>query len=166
MGMESYYFSIDIQTIASIENILDFFSRHYTVKPYSPIKKRKRETGSTNNRYSIEHKLIVQLQKHASGVIISFEVCFSNYENNIVFLFEFLHLLNIFGSIKLFLSNHEYCYEKLCFDEFKMLLKDSHSVKLDIFLKKYGSIKRDSLPEEFYRRLIIRSLLNMDKHND
>lgn len=41
MGMESYFFSLNMETILQPANILDFFQRRYKVRSYDTIRRKK-----------------------------------------------------------------------------------------------------------------------------
>lgn len=158
MGMESYYYALKMNTNLSCMDLVDLLRRHYRVRPYTTVS-RKERTIINQERFSLANRAIIGFQQLSGTVQITFEVCFTNYVSNIVYLFEVALLLMNFGSLELVLFEEAYPLSPSDFDLFCNKLRYSHKAKYNMFVKKYGeNIKFCCLPNDFYRKRLFRSL--------
>lgn len=158
MGMESYYYTLKMNTNLSCMDLVDLLRRHYRVRPYTTVSRKERAIIN-QERFSLANRAIIGLQQLSGTVQITFEVCFTNYTSNIVYLFEVALLLMNFGSLELVLSEATYPLFPSDFDLFCNKLRCSHKLKYDIFIREYGEdMKFCCLPNDFYKKRLFRSL--------
>ena len=86
MGMESYFFSLNMETMLQPDNILNFFQRHYRVRAYDTIHFKKQRL-TENGRFSLDNRVVVQMFSTPNGILFTFESCFSNYQNNMIYIY-------------------------------------------------------------------------------
>ena len=60
MGLESYFFSLNMETILQPANILDFFQRRYKVRSYDTIR-RKKQLLTENERFSLDNRVVIEM---------------------------------------------------------------------------------------------------------
>lgn len=151
MGMESYYFTISFDG-STPEKIKDFFQRNYIVKPYSmPTGKLFRHRIIDENRFVIDNKAVIGINSVKDRINVTFELCFSNYSNNVAYAFGVAKKLCLLGSSSyLVLPHSQYSFDLLDISEFKRVLEQSHKEKLRLFNQTYGEVKTDILPQDFY----------------
>lgn len=160
MGMESYFFSLTMDTVCTKENLFDWFAAHYPVRSYCVIRRDRRKPDA-HRPFSVANKAALEFMPSAEGIVIRFEVCFSNYMNNMMFLYEMLCGLERFGKITLALGSQSRRFDGLGFEEFARLMRDSHAAKLKQFTRQYGEdLRQDFLPNgDFYRAMARKSFL-------
>lgn len=156
MGMASYFFSLNVETILQPTNILDFFRQHYKVRSYDTIR-RKKQLLTENERFSLDNRVVIEMSKAQNGIVLTFEVCFSNYQNNMMYVFEIAGALTRFGSVELVLPDQTTFPLPIDFGEFYRTLNHSHEAKYKLFTEKYGNgMRKNYLPNAFYKRRIRR----------
>ena len=154
--MESYFFSLNMKTILQPDNILDFFRRHYRVRAYDTIHRKKRLL-TENDRFSLDNRVVIQMFSAPNGIRFTFESCFGNYENNMIYIFEVVNALANFGMVELILPDRSAFILPINFNEFYRVLNHSHEEKYKLFLTKYGNnMHRICLPNEFYKKLLFK----------
>lgn len=156
MGMESYFFSLNMETILQPANILDFFQRRYKVRSYDTIR-RKKQLLTENERFSLGNRVVIEMTSVQKRILLTFEVCFSSYQNNMMYVFEIASALTRFGMVELVLPDQNIPLLSIDFGEFYRVLNHSHEAKYKLFTDKYGNgMHKNYLPNEFYKRLIFK----------
>ena len=75
MGMESYFFSLNMETILQPANILDFFQRRYKVRSYDTIR-RKKQLLTENERFSLDNRVVIEMTRVQKRILLTFGDCF------------------------------------------------------------------------------------------
>ena len=152
MGMESYYLTLEIKNLSTKDGIRQSFEQKYNVGKYlMPSEKLFREHIVDDSRFVIDNKAVVSITSLQDITKVTFELCFSNYECNLTYIFDVSKWISSFGdATKLIVLNSEYNLNTLDFDEFKNIILQSFSEKASHFNKQYGEIKADILPQNFY----------------
>lgn len=152
MGMESYFFTILLHGPLAETDIRTFFEQFCEVKPYLlPTGKLFKRHVIDEERFVIDNRAVVRIFTSEEGVNVNFELCFSNYATNIVYIFNISKKVCSLGdAADLILLNHSFDFNSVGLDRFKQLLQESHSDKLCLFTNKYGNVNINILPHEFY----------------
>lgn len=153
MGMESYFVTIEIVNCSLTEQQLkDYLRQNYKVTSYlMPTGNLFKRYVRNESRFVIDKKATVTTSTTSKGLSISFQLCFSNYNQNVTYIFDVCKSLCLLESgCVLVLMNNQYDFNALNIDEFRALLLQSHKDKRDTFVKKYGEINCDILPQYFY----------------
>ena len=152
MGIESYFFTIILHGQLSETEVKSFFQGGCEVKPYSmSAGKLFKRRIIEKERFVIDNKAIVRIYTSAEGINVNFELCFSNYASNVVYIFDIAKKLCLLGdSARLILPNCNLDFSLVDLDNFKQILQKSYKDKRLSFRNKYGNINVDILPHEFY----------------
>lgn len=152
MGIESYFFTILLHGPLEETEARSFFEQFCDIKPYLlPTGKLFKRYTIDEKRFAIDNRAVVRISTLEEGVNVDFELSFSNYAPNVIYIFDISKRLCSLGdSIDLILLNHNFDFSSMSLDEFKQLLQESHSDKLRYFTNRYGNIDVNILPHEFY----------------
>ena len=156
MGMQSYFFTLWVSRTLTDKGIKEFFQQNYKVSPYLwRSEKLLKRYNIDAKRFVIDKKAVVKINTLRNETSITFELCFCNYNENVEYMYNVLKKLNIFlgKGTQLILINIKYDFNLLDLEKFRKILKESHKDKLNIFQNKYGNIKEDILPQNFYSQL-------------
>lgn len=154
MGMESYYIKLNIKGLKNSYDIKQLFKQKYKVSKYkmSSGKLFKRKILD-DNRFVIDNKAIVTITTMQNTADITFELCFSNYENNLLYIYNVAEWISSIGeTVQLNVLNAEYDFKCLNYEEFKTIVSESFFNKHRQFKIRYGEINKDILPQDFYNR--------------
>lgn len=151
MGMESCFLTISFVDNNIDESIIkSYFIRRYNVKPLSrPSGKLIRRRIIEKDRFVLENRFIVDFYKKNNKLHTSFEMCLSNFDRNIIILYNIVKEMSKKYKMYVILYN-EYDVDKLNVEEFKKIFLEMHGEKLSLFKKRYGNLEVDLLPEDFY----------------
>lgn len=157
MGIESFFFNIIIEENIKEELFLEYIRDNFDTKPfyltqtYLFFKKKK---ILDNNKLVINNTLVLDSTNNNSCLNVTIEGCFANYENNIIksfYIYKSLKdkykkvILKYFNITKdIEITDHS-------LDIFTKWLKSTHEDKYNHFICKYGDIKFEVLPNDFYR---------------
>ena len=153
MGMESYFIKLDVENINVDGGILRAFKQKYNVdKCKIPSGKLFVKYINDDNRFVIDNKAVVSVDMECKNAInIIFELSFCNYENNLLYIYNVIKWISLLcAQTRLQVFNVKYRFDALDFDEFRTIIRDSYSNKYHQFCARYGVIKEDILPYNFY----------------
>lgn len=152
MGMESYYITLDVRDLKFSDSIRECFKQRYSVSEYKmPSGKLFKKTIVDDSRFVIDGKVVVTITKMQNKTKITFELCFSNYEENLSYIYNVAQWVSSLGvETKLIVLNSEFNFSDLDCEKFKKIVSKSFSGKIQQFSTHYGKIKADILPYDFY----------------
>lgn len=164
MGMESYYITLDVEDLKFSDSIRECFKQRYRVSEYKmPSGKLFKKSIVDDSRFVIDGKAVVTITKMQNKTEITFELCFSNYENNLSYIYNVAQWISSLGiETKLIVLNSEFDFSALDCEKFKKIVSESFSGKIQQFSAHYGKINADILPHDFYN-LIRRTGINRKK---
>ena len=165
MGMESYYITLDVENLKSSNSIRECFKQRYSVSEYKmPSRKLFKKPTVDDSRFVIDDKAVVTIIKMHNKAEITFELCFSNYEDNLSYIYNVAQWISSFGTeTKHIVLNSEFNFSGLDCEKFKRIVSESFSVKIQQFSARYGKINADILPNDFYSSWIRRTGINRKK---
>ena len=103
------------------------------------------------------NRVVIEMTSVQKRILLTFEVCFSSYQNNMMYVFEIASALTRFGMVELVLPDQNIPLLSIDFGEFYRVLNHSHEAKYKLFTDKYGNgMHKNYLPNEFYKRLIFK----------
>lgn len=152
MGMQSYYITLDVRDLKFSDSIKECFKQMYSVSDYKMLSGElfKKPTVD-DSRFVIDGKVVVTIEKIQNKTKITFELCFSNYENNLVYIYNVVQWVSSFGvETKLIVLNSEYNLSGLNCEKFKKIVSKAFSGKIQQFNTRYGKIEANILPYDFY----------------
>lgn len=152
MGIESYYIKLTGKAIKSSADIMQVFKQKYSVSEYKILSGRLfRRHIIDDSRFIIDKKAVVTLNTSQNITEITFELCFSNYDNNLFYIFGVAQWISsLFYTIKLKVQSVEYDFRNMTYEEFKTIISESFSDKFYRFKEHYGVVNKDILPNDFY----------------
>ena len=154
MGMESYYIMLDVEDlkISDSNSIREYFKQRYSVSEYKmPSGTLFRKAIVDDSRFVIDGKAVVTITKMLNKTEFTFELCFSNYEDNLSYIYNVAQWISSLGiETKLKVLNSEFNFRALDCESFKKIVSESFSRKFQQFTAQYGKIKADILPHDFY----------------
>lgn len=152
MGMESYFIKLNVQNLKSSVDIKQAFAREYNVSKYRrPSGKLFRRHIVDDSRFVIDNKAVVTVAMLQDAADITFELCFSNYECNLSYIYNVAKWVSLLGeTTQLKVLNSEYNFNNLEFEKFNAIISESYFNKFHQFRKHYGKIDKDILPHDFY----------------
>lgn len=161
MGMEGYFFAVAVNSSLTASEIKDFIEHQFEVHPYlMPSGKLFKRHIVDESRFTIDNKAVAGIATLENVAKITFELCFSNYDRNVTYIFNVSKKISSLGSVSsLIVLNSQYDFNVMEFEEFRRVLKQSHKDKLNNFNEKYGKLNIDILPQDFYncvRRLKVK----------
>lgn len=163
MGMESYYIKLDVEDLKFSDSIKECFKQRYSVSEYKMSSgKLFKKSIVDDRRFVIDGKAIVTITKMQNTTEITFELCFSNYEDNLLYIYNVAQWISSLGrETKLIVLNSEFIFNALDYEKFKKIISKSFNVKMQQFNARYGKIKVDILPHDFYIWIRRRRILGM-----
>ena len=152
MGMESYYIKLDVEDFKFSYPIRECFKQRYSVSEYKiPSGKLFKKSIADDSRFVIDGKAVVTITKMQSSTEFTFELCFSDFEDNLSYIYNVGQWISSLGiGAKLIVLNSEFDFSDLDFENFKKIVSESYSGKIQQFSAHYGKIKADILPYDFY----------------
>ncbi len=152
MGMESYYLTLNVKNLSASDDIRQLFEQKYNVSKYKmPSGKLFKRRIVDDSRFVIDNKAVVTIALLQNITDITFELCFSNFECNLSYIFNVSKWVSSLGeTTKLKVLNIEYNFSNMNFEEFKAVILRSFSDKFHHFNEHYGKINADILPHDFY----------------
>ena len=154
MGMESYDITLDVENLKfrDFNSIRECFKQRYSVSEYKmPSGKLFRKSIVDDSRFVIDGKAVVTITKTQNKMEFTFELCFSNYEDNLSYIYNVAQWVSSLGiKTKLIVLNSEFDFSALDCKKFKKIVSESFSRKFQQFSAQYGKIKADILPHDFY----------------
>lgn len=154
MGMESYYITLEIDNLSS-NNLRELFVQRYQVSAYK-IRSSKffRRYVVDDSRFVIDNKAVVTINTFQDLTNIIFELCFSNFDCNINYLYNVVLLIStLTEKVILTVMNEKYNFKEMSLDAFKEIIMSKYSNKYNLFTRKYGKIEKDILPNNFYSQI-------------
>jgi hypothetical protein len=103
-----------------------------------------------DSRFVIDNKAVVAVTVMENTADITFELCFSNFECNLLYIYNVAKWVSILGKTKLKVLSSEYDFSNLDYEEFRGIISESFSNKFHEFSERYGQINTDILPHDFY----------------
>lgn len=155
MGMESYFFTVSICTSLSENRVKEYFDQHYKVTPYSrPSGKFFRHRIKDPKRFVIDKKAVVDMKFSGNKIYCTFELCFSNYSENLLYIYNVAKGLCFLGNFAyLIVLKNQYDFSNMDFKLFEQLLYNAFKTKFCLFKQKYGLVKQNILPHDFYNKI-------------
>lgn len=152
MGMQSYYITLDVRDLKFSNSIKERFQQRCSVSDYKMLSgKLFKKPIVDDSRFVIDGKVVVTIAKMQNKTKITFELCFSNYENNLVYIYNVVQWISSSGvETKLIVLNSEYNLSDLDCEKFKKIVSKSFSGKIQQFNTRYGKIEANILPYDFY----------------
>lgn len=152
MGMEGYFLTLEVETLLDSNEIKKSFEEKYKINQcLIPTGNFLKRYIVDDSRFVIDNKAVVNVVVLKNVTKIIFELCFCNYESNLVYIFNVSKWVSSLGSsAELIVLNNRYNFNLLEFWEFKYLVMQSYAEKYKCFNAKYGEIKKDILPQNFY----------------
>lgn len=152
MGMESYYITLNVESLTSGGDITSLFKQEYHVSRYKmPSEKLFKRRIADDRRFVIDHKAVVTVVVNQNTADITFELCFSNYENNLLYIYNVAKWVSLLGkTTHLKVLNSTYNFGDLDYEKFRAIISESFSGKYHHFNQHYGEINTDILPCDFY----------------
>ena len=152
MGMESYYITLAVEDLKFSDSIRECFKQRYSVSKYKmPSGKLFKKSIVDDSRFVIDGKAVVTITKIQNKTKITFELCFSNYEDNLTYIYNVAQWISSLGiETKLIVLNSEFNFGALDLEKFKNIVSESYSRKIQQFSAHYGKISADILPNNFY----------------
>lgn len=152
MGMESYYITLDVENLKFSDSIRECFKQRYSVSEYkTPSGKLFKKPIVDDSRFVIDGKAVVTITKMQNKTDVTFELCFSNYEDNLSYIYNVAQWISSLGiETKLIVLNSEFNFSGLDCEKFKKIVSESYSGKIQQFSAHYGKINADILPHDFY----------------
>ena len=152
MGMESYFITLNIENLNSSDYIAQLFKQYCDVSRYKmPSGKLFKRHIIDDSRFVIDNKAVVAVAVNQDAADITFELCFSNYESNLSYIYDVTKWLASFGKASYIkVLNTEYDFGNLGYEEFRAIVFKSFLSKYRLFLRHYGEINQDILPCNFY----------------
>lgn len=159
MGLASFFFRLKVINLEYSNNIKELFRLKCNVSKYSrPSGCLFKKRIIDDNRFVIDNKAVVSVNLlERSTVEITFELCFSNYICNLAYIFDISKWISSLGkTTKLIIYNgydgayEEYDFGFLDFERFKHIITKAYYSKYDIFVRRYGELENDILPQDFY----------------
>jgi hypothetical protein len=155
MGIESYFFNINIMEDVEKENVLEFIQCNFSLKPYYIKVKQKfffKKIMYDNNRFILDESLILEVINN-DYIVVILEGCFSNYEINIKKSYNVYSLIQSkYSKVNLSVGNNILTgYPSLGFEKFNDWILTIFEKKYNNFENLYGKLNIDVLPHEFYK---------------
>lgn len=152
MGMESYYITLDIKGGKFNDSISECFKERCSVSEYKmPSGKLFQKYIVDDRRFVIDGKAVVTVMKMQDQTAITFELCFSNFEENLSYIYNVAQWISTFGiETKLIVLNAEFDFDTLNFERFQKIVSESYNGKIQQFSARYGKMNADILPNDFY----------------
>ncbi|MBQ6552864.1 MAG: hypothetical protein IJL83_04535 [Clostridia bacterium] len=152
MGMESYFFTLEVKCALTPDTIRRAFENKYSVSKYSrPSGCLFKRRVVDDDRFVIDKKAVVDIASVQETIKVVFELCFSNFERNLGYIFDVSKWVSSFGSeTKLTVLNSQCDFDMLDIDGFKAVINREYSEKLRLFRDEYGETDEDILPHDFY----------------
>ena len=143
---------IYVKNLKSNDDIAQLFKQKYNVSNYKmPSGKLFKRHVVDASRFVIDNKAVVTIAIMQNTADITFELCFSNYESNLSYIYNVAKWVSSLGKTTLIkVLNSEYDFSNLDYDKFKDIISESFSNKFYQFNKRYGQINADILPHDFY----------------
>ncbi len=155
MGMESYYITLDIKELKFSHSLNQCFKQRYRVSKYKiPSGKLFQKSIVDDRRFVIDGKAVVAIMEMQDHTEITFELCFSNFEENLSYVYKVAQWVSSLGvETKLIVLNSDYDFSSLDCKKLKEIVSESYHEKLQQFRTRYGNMNADILPNEFYQRI-------------
>lgn len=152
MGMESYYITLNVEDLKFSDSIKECFKQRYSVSEYKmPSGRLFKKSIVDDRRFVIDGKAVVTITKMHNKTEITFELCFSNYEDNLLYIYNVAKWISSLGiETKLLVLNSKFNFNALDCEKFKKIVSESFSWKIQQFSAHYGKMKADILPHDFY----------------
>ena len=152
MGMESYYITLNIENLNSSDTIMQLLKQNYHVSDYKmPSGKLFKRYIIDDSRFVIDNKAVVAIGVNQNVTEVTFELCFSNYENNLSYIYNVAKCIaSLAKTMHIKVLNTEYNFGNLDYEKFKEIVSKSFCKKYHLFFEHYGEISQDILPCNFY----------------
>ena len=153
MGMEGYFFALEFKSLKQ-EDIKEHLKEHCLIQPYKmPSGKLFKKYIVDRQRFTIDGKAVVRIYEEGGVSKTTFELCFTNFENNLLYIFNVAKDLSLkSNSVSVVIYNQKYDFDEMLFEEFKSILIKAYKNKIKLFESEYGVINVDILPANFYKK--------------
>ena len=155
MGMESYFIKLTVKGEISKDSLTTLFIQKYDVSKYKIPSGRLLQRGFVDDsRFVMDHKAVVAITALENETEVTVECCFANFERNLSYIYDVAQWVSSLGKeTKLTVLTSEYDFNSLDFEAFRSIVTRSYHAKLSQFNARYGTIKEDILPNQFYKRI-------------
>lgn len=154
MGMASYYFTLEMKESPMDKEIKRLFEQQYKVSEYQmPSGRLFRKQINDNSRFIIDNKAVVSISADRNITEISFELCFSNFLENLSYMYNVSKWVSsLCHKTTLIVLNSQYDFDRLDVEKFRNIIMQAYSKKYHLFKQQYGEITADILPQKFYSK--------------